>query len=1067
MLPIQLCLGLLLAPKTTFPGGAFIENRGQWPAEAQFLSRSPGVDFWITADGAVMNLYRQAPRRARDKYEGGVVSGDVVRMTFEGAKGAVAGVRRLEGDVNFFVGNDQAKWQSHVGRFDEVSTKELYPGVSARYYRDQGAPRYDLIVAPGADPNQVSMRIDGAQGLKTLPNGDLAIETSLGEVQEKGLYAYQIVEGGQRQVPCKMTVTGNHIGFSLGNYDRSRALVVDPLVACTYLGNNGGANCLGTTTDASGNIFVVGYTDGADFPITTGAYQKTTHADRSGFISKLSPDGSKLLFSTFLNGTKETIVQGIALDSLGNPIVTGITFSTDFPVTQGVLQFGSPYFITGFLTKLSVDGSRLVFSSYLGGSDYSEGQALALDSTGNIVVAGRTQASDFPATTGGYQASFVGKEDAFLIKVSPDGTKLLASTFLGGKISTVPNGLCLDTADNAYICGLTSSSDFPTTSGAFQAAIKGVGTCFLSKFSPSFSNLMYSTMIGGTSTEISQSANAVAVDSDGSAVICGGTSCSDFPTTDGVIMRKLPGSGASFIARFPADGKGITYSTLLGGAGSISPTDSANSAAIDGNGNAVVAGLTCGSSFPTTADAYMPSMNGKVCGYVCRIAPDGKSLVYCSYFSGTSSICELDLNRMSFDSLGNATVVGDIATDDLPVTDNAYSRGNPGSLDGFVAKFNIGGATTFSGLTLNPSTVVGGASTTGTVTLQGSAGAGGLTVALKSSSASAKVPASVKIPAGKSSATFAVTSVVVKNNTPVTITATALGVSKTASLSLTPIQVVAVLPASSSVEGGKTASITVTVNGKAPAGGLTATLSSSAAALTVPASVTIPEGAVSAKFTATTVAVAKSRIASVRATLGGASASANISVTPAVISAFTAPSNITGSVVLPVKIILDSPAASTGDIVSLSSDSTLIAPPAAVTVPSGQTTLTFNVTTKAVSAKTVVTLTATLEGSVRSCTVTINPAILSSLTLAATSVKGSSSTTATVTLSGPAGPAGAVINLTSSNGNATVPPTLTLSAGQTSAKFTIQTKKVAANSETTIGAAYAGISKSANLTVTP
>jgi len=274
MLPIQLCLGLLLAPKTAFPGGAFIENRGQWPAEAQFLSRSPGVDFWVTADGALMNIYRQAPRPAKGKHKGGTVNGDVVRMTFEGAKGAVAGVRRLDGDVNFFVGNDQAKWQSHVGRFEAVSTKELYPGVSARYYRDQGAPRYDLIVAPGADPDQVSIKIDGAQGLRALPNGDLAIETSLGEVQEKGLYAYQIVEGVQRQVPCQMTVNGNHIGFSLGRYDRSKAIVVDPLLACTYLGNDAGADCLGVTTDATGNIIVTGYTDGADFPVTTGAYQR-------------------------------------------------------------------------------------------------------------------------------------------------------------------------------------------------------------------------------------------------------------------------------------------------------------------------------------------------------------------------------------------------------------------------------------------------------------------------------------------------------------------------------------------------------------------------------------------------------------------------------------------------------------------------------------------------------------------------------------------------------------------------------------------------------------------------
>jgi hypothetical protein len=272
-------VGLAAAGTAAFcqPAGessAFIENDGQWDAQAAYLAQAPGVNLWITDGGPVFDFQRTVQGQ-RQRH--------VVRMALVGANPTVnKGEGELPGKLNFLMGSDSSQWITGVKRFAAVNAEQPYAGISLRYSIDSGAPRYDLVVKPGADPSQVGLRLEGADDARILPDGNLLLKTSLGDIEERGLSAYQDTPEGRVQVPCTLSLQGRTLRFNPGSYDSEHELIIDPIVASSYLGGpNGSDLAYQVTVDRNNNIYVAGSTQSTDFPVTVGALE-TKNADSVG-----------------------------------------------------------------------------------------------------------------------------------------------------------------------------------------------------------------------------------------------------------------------------------------------------------------------------------------------------------------------------------------------------------------------------------------------------------------------------------------------------------------------------------------------------------------------------------------------------------------------------------------------------------------------------------------------------------------------------------------------------------------------------------------------------------------
>jgi hypothetical protein len=650
---------------------SFEANRGQTAPQVKFLARGPGYTLFLTPDAAVLSLGRQKTNA-------------VLRMQLQGAnaRASVTGADALPGKSNYFIGSDPNQWRTNVPTYAAVKYASVYPGIDLVYHGNQRLLEYDFLVAPGADPQAIGIRFQGARKLTVNLEGALVIGLGGSEVIEPAPVVYQEI-GGQRQtVAGRYVLRGRgRVGFSVAEYDRSQTLVIDPtLVYSTYLGGSGADGGNAIAVDASGNAYVAGLTLSSDFPSTPGALQTTSGGDYDVFVTKLNAAGSALVYSTYLGGSGYEAAGGIAVDASGNAYVTGETVSTNFPTTPGAFQttLNGPY--NGFVTKLNAASSALVYSSYLGGGgDY--GQAIAVDASGSAYVTGYASSSNFPTTPGAFQTTFGGWRDAFVTKVNAAGSALVYSTYLGGSDYDGGSGIAADVSGNAYVTGSTSSIDFPTTPGAFQTAFSGYEDAFVTKLNAAGSALLYSTYLGRSGGW----GSAIAVDASGNAYVTGEAE-NDFPTTPGAFQATSGGCDDAFVSKLNASGSSLLYSTYLGG----SSCDYGYGIAVDASGNVYVTGDTMSSDFPTTPGAFQTAPLGQF-GYkafVTKLNAAGSALDYSTYLSGST---EDEANGIAVDALGNAYVTGVTSSFDFPTTPGTFqSTYAGGQADAFLAKLSLG-----------------------------------------------------------------------------------------------------------------------------------------------------------------------------------------------------------------------------------------------------------------------------------------------------------------------------------------------------------------------------------------
>jgi hypothetical protein len=674
------------------PKPLFQENKGQFDPQAKFLYQSGGFNMWLTGNGVVYDLYKTeydssvstnlyAEHEHRTSNRIIACTGHVIAMEFENtsSESKISSTDRQEGIFNYFIGKDSTKWVTDVHTYSGVHMQNLYDGIDALFYTDNGMPRYDLVVSPGADLQKVAIKFNGQDGITLDKSGALVIKTSLGNFEQQNLFAYQMVAGKQKQVSCHFTIDENNIvRFRAGEYDHSQQLIIDPLIYSTFLGGGVGSTIYGIAVDAYQNVYVAGGTYDRDFPVTTGAYQimpKTQPGlHRTGFISKLNASGSALIYSTYLGGSVSSDCFKISVDAGGNAFVTGEVIM-DFPVTLGAFQnsYSRPVqqdVENGFAVKLNSAGNKLLYSTYIAPiSDVDvqiEVYSSVIDSSGNLYTTGWVESPGdsvidpsiyFPKTPGAFHK----KNDlncntySYILKLNSTGTKLIYSTCIPG---VFVYGLALDSSANVYLAGTAAcdSNSFPATTGSYMPGGQGASAC-VTKLNRDGTALVYSTYIDGNTqahgwTDFSYG-RGIAVDRQGNAYVCGyacntDTTSSDYPVTPGVFQTRFNGRilwggyySNAFVTKLNTSGSNLIYSTFIGGA----RLNGANGIAVDSLGNACIFGQTDSRGqypigYPVTPDAFQKDNNDGTgvqnhSAFLTKLNSCGTDLIYSTYLGGS------------------------------------------------------------------------------------------------------------------------------------------------------------------------------------------------------------------------------------------------------------------------------------------------------------------------------------------------------------------------------------------------------------------------------------------------
>lgn len=644
----------------------FTPNAGQTDPEMRYTAQIDDLRAGFARDFAIFQSH-----------------GTGIRVRFPGASSSVRveGIDPLSARANFLIGNDPAFWHTGIATFQGIVYRSLYPGIDMIYSEKDRQFKSEFRIAPGADPGRIRLDYADVDSARIGADGDLLIRSGALELRDHAPIAYQISpEGARRPVTAgyKILPGGRTVAFDLEEYDAALPLVIDPVISySTYMGGSGQSAITAITVDASGNLYAAGWTEAVDFPVSN-AIQAVDRGGVDAFMFKLNAAGSQLLYATYIGGRNDDRAAAIAVDSGGQVYLAGSTASSDFPLVSSLRPtLGGTR--DAFVLKLNAIGNLLVYSTYLGGTGYDVATALALDSSGNAYVAGDTQSVNFPVS-GPVQSALGGKTDVFITKLTPAGA-ILFSTYLGGANDEHAGGIALDSSHNIYVAGGTSSLNFPVAA-PFQATNGGGQDAFVTKLSTS-PQILYSSYLGGNGGQAGspEQANAIAVDATGAAYVAGVTNSTNFPVTNGAFQRSPEGVQDAFITKVSAIGA-LVYSTYLGG----QSFDWASGIAVDAGGNAWVTGYTSSAGFPDVASVQF-AFNGFYDAFISELAPSGSGLTFSTFYGGAGAD---QANAIALDPSGNIYVGGQTSSLNLPLQ-GAIQSSNVGGSTGWVAKLGVPG----------------------------------------------------------------------------------------------------------------------------------------------------------------------------------------------------------------------------------------------------------------------------------------------------------------------------------------------------------------------------------------
>ena len=706
-------------------GGAFVENRGQWPSSVRFKAELPGAALWCEGPTMLIDrfVHRYDPASTGPHPRPITTDHHVVRMRFIDADPAARaeGLGVRHGAFNFFLGNDRSKWASGAHAFSATLFHDIRSGVDLRWHAMDDGTEYDLIVHPGADPATIRFTYDGADRI-SLRDGALVIGTSLGDITERIPMAYQEHDGARTQVPCAYDLKGGTVGFRVGTYDPTLPLVIDPtLKLSTYSGSTSDNFGYSATYDDDGFLYGGSSSFGNGYPTSTGAYQQHWNGgDGQGNIpgtdiavTKFDTTGTFLIWSTMLGGSGDDLPHSLIVDANNELVLLGTTGSPDFPITSNAFDAsfggGTPYTPQGIgvsypsgadmvVARLSNDGTALLGSTYLGGSqndghnsatalkvnyaDEMRGEVLFADN-GDVVIVSCTTSPDYPTTGSAPQTLFGGgTHDGVISRFDPMLTTLEWSTFFGGAGADAAFSGEFNDSGELYICGGTTSNNLPTSADAFQSTYQGGSAdAFVARYAANGASLTRCTYYGSTAYD---QAYLMDLDQQGDPFLYGQTLApvgelihaalySD-PTGGQFICKLDPQLTTQMIGARFGDQNGVVDLD-------ISPTaflvDYCDKLYVSGWGSPIYVQLST-NGLPITADAYQQTTDGQDF-YLAVFEVDMSALSYATYFGGGLSEEHVDGGTSRFDRRGRvyeAVCAGCGNHDDFPHTPGAWSATN-------------------------------------------------------------------------------------------------------------------------------------------------------------------------------------------------------------------------------------------------------------------------------------------------------------------------------------------------------------------------------------------------------
>jgi hypothetical protein len=655
----------------------FEANVGQTDGRVKYISRGAGYTLFLTAENeAVVSLARITSKGERQA--------TAVRMSLQGSKQtAIQALDRQATISNYYQGADPKSWLTGIRHYGRVSYNDVYPGIDVVYYGNQRQLEYDFVVAPGANPKDIRLKFDGANRISTAANGDLVLHTKYGEIRQRKPVVYQDVNGQRRFIAASYDVRDRQASFKLGAYDRSKQLIIDPiLVYSTFLGGTGVENGNAIAVDSAQAVYVAGSTASNDFPVISALNGQTSFRGGSydAFVVKYAPAGNAILFSTYIGGAGFDSATGVGVDSAGNIVVSGDTDSPGFPLRsplQGVI--GGK--IDAFLLKISAQGG-LIYSTFLGGFDDDHALGLAVDADGNAVVTGTTRSTNFWSLNGLRPFYSGGITDGWVFKMNPAG-QIAWSTYLGGNGADSVNAVALDPVGDIYVTGDTNSKNFPVTASVIRPTSCPAGAptqpcpisdAFVTKIKSDGTAFGYSTYLGGSNSD---AGIGIAADAQGNAYITGNTDSTDFPLVNP--LQGPPGNGDVFVSKMNPAGSGLVYSTFLAGSG----LDRAADIKIDGVGNAYIYGGTSSDNFPVSSALQNARLGGQDL-FVTKINAAGTARDWSTYLGGTSDDAA---GRLAIDANANIYLTGSTTSIDFPSVLPAQAA-LAGAQDAFVTKIS-------------------------------------------------------------------------------------------------------------------------------------------------------------------------------------------------------------------------------------------------------------------------------------------------------------------------------------------------------------------------------------------
>ncbi len=674
---------------------SFEPNHGQTNKQVAFLARGPHYSLFLSATEARLALNSSAENI------------ESVRMKLVGANAAtkLTGERQLQGKSNYMIGNDRRQWQADIPTYASVRGEKVYPGIDVVYYgTDQRRLEYDFVVSPAADSRRIRLAFEGPQNLSVAADGSLHMKMKDSEVVQPAPVIYQEING-QRQVVNGHYVLagGNEVRFEIGEYDRTRTLVIDPqIVYASYHGGSAKDTGEGIAVDASGHAYVVGTTRSVDLRMESALQGYEGSSDI--FVVKINATGTDVVYSTYIGGSKQDVGKAIAVTSDGKACITGFTGNddneSDYPTTASAYQRNG-FFLgdrqdDSVVTVLNPAGNSLAYSSLLGGDEDDEGAGIAVDGNNKVYVTGTTGSRDFP-TKNAFQERNEGIV-AYVAKFDPterNNDSLVYSSYLGGQNGRQEaTAIAVTSAGVAFVTGTTFATDFPIRSSSslppFQTTYGGDLDIYLAKVSPSGS-LIYSTYFGGNGQDLNA---AIAVDANERAYLTGVTFSSDttFPLKNAFDSTRSA-SEDSFIAKFNADGTALFYSSFITG-GDVN--NQAEAIAIDQIGNAYVTGLVFarGGPFPVINGFPANVPGGRT--FVVKIEASNATGTNVPQVLSSDTLAAGSPTGIAIDRRGSLYISSKVDSDDSTVSTLGGFQQNfgGGEHDAFVSKIATGSTDT-------------------------------------------------------------------------------------------------------------------------------------------------------------------------------------------------------------------------------------------------------------------------------------------------------------------------------------------------------------------------------------